>query len=231
MSDAVRVNLMSKLKRNPLRQQLIGHDFFRRIRSESYSRQQSAIFIGQWWHPLHYFPTFLARSVAQFPDIQSKSAAARILNQETGEGNPNRAHEVIYVESMRLAGFDLQETTEMPPFAETEALVASYAEAAQERFSALGFIFATEVADLAMVSGIGESVRRTTGVRDLEWVAIHVEQEPDHVEQADNSLTQEFSESEEIAILASAEQMWGRWIAFFDRLDREVFATSLVSAS
>jgi pyrroloquinoline quinone (PQQ) biosynthesis protein C len=194
------------------------------------TREQVAVFIGQWWHPLHYFPTFLARCVAVLPDIGSKSAVSKILNQETGEGNTKRAHEVVYIDTMERVGFTRAQATEAPPFPETVALVAGYERASEDRFGALGFIFATEVADLVMVSGIGTAVERVTGTRDLEWVNIHVEQEPDHVEEADHTMLRSFNASEESLVMDNAEEMWRLWTAFFDRLENEVFKSALATA-
>ena len=157
------------------------------------TKEQAAILIGQWWHPLHYFPTFLAKCVAALPDIAAKSAIARILNQEAGDGVVSRAHEVIYVDSMEKCGFDRDRVTGAAPYPETAALVEGYRTASEGREIALGFIFATETTDLLMVSSIGKAIERTTGVTDNEWVSIHVEQEPDHVEEANHALLADFS--------------------------------------
>ena len=215
--------LTVRLNENPLRRALIGHEFFQSVKNAPVTLEQVAVFIGQWWHPLHYFPTFLARAVAALPDISSKSAIARILNQETGEGRTQRAHEVVYVDSMKRVGFTAAQASEAAPFTETVALLEGYERASNARYSALGFIFATEVADLAMVSGIGTAVERATGASDIEWVNIHVAQEPDHVEEADHAMLPSFSAGEEASIIEYAEQMWSLWIAFFDRLQRELF--------
>jgi hypothetical protein len=153
-----------------------------------------------------HFPTFLSRSIAVLPGV-AKSAITRILNQEIGGGNPKLAHEVIYVDTMEKAGFERAVVTDSPPFSETADLVAGYGGASAEPLSTLGFIFATEVTDLLMVSGIGAAVEHATGVIDLEWVRIHVEQEPDHVEEANHSLLQDFGPDEEAAILKSAEEI------------------------
>ncbi len=215
--------LEAKLHEHPLRQQLITHRFFDRVKTEPLDRDQVAVFLGQWWHPLHYFTTFLADCVAAIPDIATKSAITKILYQESGEGVPEQAHEVIYADTMEQVGFSRHESTGQAPFEETRLLVALYERTSKERFAALGSIFATEVADLAMVSGIGDAVRRVTGAEELEWVDIHVAQEPDHVQEADNSLDTGFSPDEEARIMESAQAMWSHWIAFFDRLDAEVF--------
>ena len=75
-----------------------------------------------------------------------------------------------------------------------------------------------------MVSGIGVSVGRVTGMKDLEWVNIHVRQEPDHVKEAEHAMLRSFSADEEALVAVNAEEMWRQWIAFFDRIEKEVFA-------
>ena len=82
----------------------------------------------------------------------------------------------------------------------------------------------TEVADLAMVSGIGHAVQRVTGLKDLPWVDIHVQQEPEHVAQVNEAIEPGFSPAEEETVVAAAEEMWRLWIAFFDRLRHVMFA-------
>lgn len=214
----------SRLNQNPLRRKLVQHEFFRRVRAAPTTKEQAAIVVGQWWHPLHYFPTFLARCVSVLPDISAKCAISKILNQETGEGNPAKAHEVLYIDSMECAGFSRAQIAEAVPFAETEALVAGYNRAPATPWGALGFVFATEVADLAMVSGIGAAVEQATGTRDLQWVEIHVQQEPDHVQEANHALLRSFEPAQEALVMDRAEEMWRLWIAFFDRLEKEAFA-------
>ena len=134
--------------------------------------------------------------------------------------------ERIYVTTMESAGFDRATVAEAPPFEETRQLVQRYREASAERLSALGFVYGTEVADLVMVSGIGNAVRRVSGLKDLPWVDIHILQEPDHVDQANEALEAGFSAKEVDQIVASAEEMWTLWIAFFNRLRQVMFAES-----
>lgn len=207
-----------RLAESPVYQKFRDHPFFAAVDSAELTKEQASILIEQWWHPLHYFPTFLARCVAVLPDIASKSAIARILNQEAGGGRASRAHEVIYVDSMERAGFDPARVTGTAPYQETADLVDGYRKAPEARESALGFIFATETTDLLMVSSIGKAVERTTGVTDNEWVAIHVQQEPDHVEEANHALMADFDADGENAVLEAANEMWRLWTAFFDRL-------------
>jgi hypothetical protein len=61
-------------------------------------------------------------------------------------------------------------------------------------------------------------------------VDIHVQQEPGHVEQANEALEVGFSAADFDRIVASAEEMWRLWIAFFDRLRQEVFKEAPVEA-
>jgi pyrroloquinoline quinone (PQQ) biosynthesis protein C len=210
-----------RLTESPVYKQFRDHRFFHAVDSLDLTREQAAILIEQWWHPLHYFPEFLARCVAVLPDIESKSAIARILDQETGEGAAARAHEVVYLHSMRRCGFDPGRISGSAPYRETAALVEGYRNATQTRESALGFIFATETTDLLMVSSIGKAIERTTGIVDNEWVAIHVSQEPDHVAEANHALLAGFTPDEEQEVLAASDEMWRLWTAFFDRLALE----------
>jgi pyrroloquinoline quinone (PQQ) biosynthesis protein C len=119
---------------------------------------------------------------------------------------------------MGKCGFDRDRVIGTRPYPETAALVEGYRAASERRESALGFIVATETTDLLMVSSIGTAIERTTGITDNEWVTIHVEQEPGHVEEAHHALLSGFSAEEEDAVLRAANQMWQLWAAFFDRL-------------
>ncbi|MFI5776791.1 TenA family transcriptional regulator [Nocardia sp. NPDC051570] len=216
-----RLSVGDRLDASPVYRAFREHPFFAGVEGAELTKEQAAILIEQWWHPLHYFPTFLARCVGVLPDIAAKSAITRILNQEAGGGVVAKAHEVIYVDSMRKCGFDGERVTGTAPYPETAALVEGYRRASEGPESALGFIFATENTDLLMVSSIGRAVERTTGVTDNAWVAIHVQQEPDHVEEANHALLTGMSPEQEDAVLRAADQMWQLWIAFFDRLATE----------
>jgi pyrroloquinoline quinone (PQQ) biosynthesis protein C len=214
----VQGRVLDSLKNNALRKNLIHHPFFEAVRSGTLARNDVAVFLGQWWHPLHYFPNFLSRSISVVPNLETKTAICAILSEELGEGNPEKAHERIYVETMTAAGFSRQEVTEAPPLASTRELVQGYERASTAPISALGFMYGTEVADLAMVSGIGAAVRRVSGMKNLPWVDIHVLQEPHHVDEASNALEPELSDEQYGSVVASAEEMWGLWIAFFSEL-------------
>src|ERR1700742_3331670 len=214
--------VLDSLKNNVLRKDLIHHPFFEEIRTGLLTRNDVAIFLGQWWHPLHYFPDFLSRSISVVPRVETKTAICSILFQELGEGDPARAHERIYVETMAAAGFSKQEVAEAPPFESTRKLIQGYQRASTEQISALGFVYGTEVADLAMVSGIGAAVRQVSGLKSLPWVDIHVLQEPSHVDKASDALEPELSSDDFDRVVASAEEMWRLWIGFFSEL-RQVF--------
>lgn len=212
--------VLDSLKNNILRKNLIHHRFFDEVRTGLLTRSDVAVFLGQWWHPLHYFPDFLSRCISVVPRLETKTAICAILFQELGEGDPARAHERIYVETMAAAGFSKQEVAEAPPFASTRNLVQGYQRASTEQASALGFVYGTEVADLAMVSGIGAAVRQVSGLERLPWVDIHVLQEPNHVDKAGDALEPELSSDDFERVVASAEEMWRLWIGFFSELSQ-----------
>ena len=111
--------VLDSLKNNPLRKELIHHRFFSEIKSGQLTRNDVAIFLGQWWHPLHYFPNFLSRSISVVPWLETKTAICAILSEELGEGNAAMAHERIYLETMAAAGFSQQEVAEAPPLEST----------------------------------------------------------------------------------------------------------------
>jgi len=218
--------MTEQLEAHPLRKELIHHPFFKEVRNSDLTRDKVGVFLGQWWHPLHYFPNFLSRTIDAVPVLEMKTAICKILNQELGEGDPARAHEQLYITTMKDAGFDRATVAEAAPFEETRHLVQRYREASADRLSALGFVYGTEVADLAMVGGIGQAVTRVSGMKSLPWVDIHIQQEPEHVEQATEALDVNFTADEVKSIVGSAEEMWRLWIAFFDRLRVELFAES-----
>jgi pyrroloquinoline quinone (PQQ) biosynthesis protein C len=220
--------IRQKLEDNPLRKELIHHPFFKEVKTAAgLDREKVGAFLGQWWHPLHYFPHFLARTIDLLPMLGMKTAISKILYQELGEGDPGRAHERLYVSTMQAAGFDEPTVARAAPLPETARLVDGYRDSTKDRLSALGFAYGTEVADLAMVSGIGNAVRRVCGLQDLPWVDIHVLQEPDHVAQVNEAIEPGFTSDDEQAIVAAAEEMWRLWIAFFDRLRQVMFGAEV----
>jgi pyrroloquinoline quinone (PQQ) biosynthesis protein C len=212
--------VLHSLKSNALRKNLIHHRFFDEIRSGSLTRRDVAVFLGQWWHPLHYFPNFLSRCISVVPELETKTAICAILSEELGEGDSARAHERIYLETMATAGFSQQEVADAPPLESTRKLIKGYECASTEHTSALGFVYGTEVADLAMVSGIGAAVRQVSGLKSLPWVDIHVLQEPNHVAKASTALEPELSIDDYQRVVSSAEEMWRLWIAFFSELSQ-----------
>jgi len=178
--------------------------------------------LGQWFHPLHYFPVFLSRLIAVSKTVEAQTFISKILWQELGQGNPSLAHEKIYIDTMTDAGFDRNTVTSSAALGSTAALVSGYEKASSDYLTGLGFLYGTEVADLAMVSSIGKLVGNCTGQRTLPWVDIHVEQEPDHVETSCKTLMPAFSTAEQSRIVSSAEEMWNLWIAFFAELKKQV---------
>lgn len=215
-----------ELKTHPLRRQLINHELFHNVTANPLSHEGVAMLLGQWWHPLHYFPTFLSRAIAVIPHLETKTAISTILFQELGEGVSAQAHENIYIDTMIDAGFSRQEICHAEASPSTTRLLAGYENASTDSWEALGFVYGTEVADLAMVSGIGKAVRRLSGKQELRWVDIHIRQEPGHVDQATVATHGAFSPDQQQRILSSAEEMWRLWIAFFNSLQSSIWQES-----
>lgn len=185
-------------------------------------RELAVVILGQWFHPLHYFPVFLSRLISVTPDVEAQTYISRILWEELGEGDPLRAHEKIYVETMTAGGFEKPQFTEAPPFAATRRLVDGYERASSEYLSGLGFLYGTEVVDLQMVATIGALMKRCTGLRTLPWVDIHVAQEPGHVESSTQTLDHSLDQDEQHRIVTAAEEMWTLWTDFFKSIQQEI---------
>ena len=198
--------------------------FLKNLKNEcgTLSTEQVLIILGQWFHPLHYFPTFLSRLISVSPDIETQTYVSRILWEELGEGDPRRSHEKVYIETMSDGGFAKEQVAGAPPLNATRRLVEGYEQASANCLSGLGFLYGTEVVDLPMVATIGELMRRCTGKKDLPWVNIHVSQEPGHVNSASETLKVALTPEEQHEIIKYAEQMWMLWIDFFKDIRSEI---------
>ncbi|HEY0727784.1 MAG TPA: iron-containing redox enzyme family protein [Pyrinomonadaceae bacterium] len=189
-------------------------------------RELAVVILGQWFHPLHYFPVFLSRLISVTPSVEAQTYISRILWEELGEGDPQRAHEKIYVQTMVDGGFDRTQFTEAPALAATRKLVDGYERASSEYLSGLGFLYGTEVVDLQMVATIGALMKRSTGLRTLPWVDIHVQQEPGHVESStqtlDHALDHPLNIADQHRVVTHAEEMWTLWKDFFQSIRREI---------
>lgn len=185
-------------------------------------KELAVVILGQWFHPLHYFPVFLSRLISVAPRVETQTYISRILWEELGEGDPARAHEKIYVETMTAGGFEQTQFTEAPALAATGRLVAGYESASREYLSGLGFLYGTEVVDLQMVATIGALMKRSTGLRTMPWVDIHVAQEPGHVESSTQTLDQRLDHDEQRRVVTSAEEMWTLWRDFFKSIRQEI---------
>ena len=200
--------------------------FLKNLKDEcgTLSPEQVVVILGQWFHPLHYFPTFLSRLISVSPDIETQTYVSRILWEELGEGDPRRAHERVYIETISDGGFAKEHVAGASPLNATRKLVEGYKQASTNWLSGLGFLYGTEVVDLPMVATIGELMRRCTGKKDLPWVNIHVSQEPGHVDSANETLKPAFTPEEQREIVKQAEQMWTLWIDFFKDIRDEILS-------
>ena len=191
--------------------------------SESFTKKQVNVILGQWFHPLHYFPGFVSRLIGISPSLAVRTLMSKIVWQELGEGNPERAHETCFVETMMDAGFIYDKFVNVEPLHGTSKLVSEYEEkSANDSLSSLGYVFATEAADLLMVSSIGSAVKSATGKEKLLWVDIHVKQEPDHTECVESSVIQGLSADDGAKVIEAADKMFDIWCGFFTDIEMAV---------
>lgn len=210
------------LLQSPKRLGLIHHPVLKTFQSKPLSKSQVAVLLGQWYHPLYNFPYFLSSCIAHSRELPVQTFISDILYQELGSGNVGDSHLGLYFSTMEDAGFTKEQVGESPAFTSTEKLLAGYRKAAKDPDLALGFLYATEVADLAMVSSIGISVKKSTGKAELPWVDIHVEQEPHHVDSVNQTLEIPLTPERENRIKAAADEMWELWIDFFEEIGENI---------
>ncbi len=194
-----------------------------RSRAGELSKEQLAMLLNQWYHPLHYFPVFLSRIISVAPSLEMQTHVSRILWQELGEGDPERSHEKLFVDTFADAGFDHRDLVGTKPNEATRNLVAGYRESSSNYLDGVGFMYGTEVVDLALVSTVGSLTLGLTGPRQLPWVDIHVVQEPDHVATSIRALTLEMTVAEQNQISQSAERAWELWLGFCTAVKAEMF--------
>lgn len=221
-TTAFATNITDSLSANEQKNELVTFLKNMKVECATLSPEQVVIILGQWFHPLHYFPNFLSRLISVLPNIETQTYVSRILWEELGEGDPRRAHEKVYIETISDGGFAKEQVAGAPPLNATRKLVEGYEQASTNWLSGLGFLYGTEVVDLPMVATIGELMRRCTGKKDLPWVNIHVSQEPGHVDSANATLKPAFTGEEQREIVKQAEQMWTLWIDFFKDIRNEI---------
>jgi hypothetical protein len=221
-TPAISRSRVENLPTNSVRDELVT--YLKQLKEDcgTLPREQAVVILGQWFHPLHYFPVFLSRLISMTPNIDAQTYISRILWEELGEGDPNRAHERIYVDTMVSGGFEKTQFTEAAPLAATEKLIAGYKNASSEYLSGLGFLYGTEVVDLPMVATIGALMKRCTGLRRLPWVDVHVAQEPGHVESSSRPLHQSLNADAQHRVVINAEEMWTLWKNFFVSIRQEI---------
>jgi len=221
-TTAFATNITDSLSANSRKNELVA--FLKNLKNDcgTLATEQVVIILGQWFHPLHYFPTFLSRLISVSPEIETQTYISRILWEELGEGDPRRAHEKIYIATISDGGFAKEQVAGAPPLNATRRLVDGYEQSSTSCLQGLGFLYGTEVVDLPMVATIGELMRRCTGKRDLPWVNVHVSQEPGHVDSANATLKPAFTPEEQREIVKHAEQMWTLWIDFFKDIRNEI---------
>ena len=124
---------------------------------------------------------------------------------------------------MSKIGFDENSLTNSKRLPETEALIRGFQQAVQDGcFTAVAFAYGTEAADLAMVSGIGHALSKSFNLKNLEWVNIHIQQEPDHTDSVDSIFLDTSGKFDENDVLQAARSMWQLWADFFTALSKQV---------
>jgi pyrroloquinoline quinone (PQQ) biosynthesis protein C len=211
-------SILDELKQHPNRLLVAHHPFFKEVRSRQLSAQDVQLFLGQYWYPMHYFPTFLSRLISVTPSAPIQTVISRILWQELGEGTYETSHEQLYVDTMEKAGFPRATIVDVPQLDSTKQLVEGYASASHNYLAALGWLWGTETNDLTIVTGLGKAVSLHSKSKSLPWVEIHAKQEPQHVEDATEVVMFQLTAAERAQVVEAACDTWQRWANFFGEL-------------
>src|SRR5262245_34828978 len=127
MNDKAKGNdILSRLERHAERERVVSHPFLRWIGTEKLTMSQVAVIVGQYWYPIHYFTEFLSKAMAAVSDLPMRVYMSKVLWQELGEGDPTRAHETLYVETMVSAGIDVNDVRGMPALPASNRLIEGY---------------------------------------------------------------------------------------------------------
>jgi pyrroloquinoline quinone (PQQ) biosynthesis protein C len=219
--------LLESLKRNPGHEAVTRHPFFGAVRERSLTREEVTIFLAQYWYPIEFFTTHLASLIAKLPtDGPLRTVVSRLLWQELGEGSYDRAHLYLYLKTMTDAGFAGADIVGAPALDATVRLVDGYRASCGHYLDALGWLYGTEVIDLTICTGLGRAVKNVSGKRELPWLTIHAEQEPDHVVIASAAMGEHasiaHSDLEATRIRAAAEECWRCWRDFFTAMHEQI---------
>jgi pyrroloquinoline quinone (PQQ) biosynthesis protein C len=180
------------MQNHPARLEIFAHNRFIQAAESAMpekvriDKQQAEFMLGQYWPMIKEFTRFLGLAVKLSPDIPTQTAISRILYQELGQGNSRNAHFSIYEQNIIDLGMDIENVRNAERLSSCKKLHAMYADGSVSRATALGYLYATETVDLALVSSIGFVLKTIFGEdKRYPWVDIHVKEEPDHVESAD----------------------------------------------
>ena len=196
------------------------------------NREELTLIFGQYWHLLAYFPDFLAHLITLLPKLEQKSAVARILSEELGNGNIQDAHEGAYFEAIRELGIDENQIRNSTLLPSTEAMMREYHSCATDRVKALGYFASTEFADLWIVSNLGRLMLNALPERKrVKWIDLHVTQEPGHVTDAGQSLKENVEAAELPVIFQHAQNCATRWDDFFVGIYEAIQSDRLESVS
>lgn len=222
-------NLQNILRKDAARLKLINHPVLKYLKDEKLANEQISILLSQWYYPLANFPFFLASSIAHIKILDIQTFLSDILHEELGCGDPQQAHLTLYESTMEDAGFLRSDFVNAGAYRATNNLVDGYKKASKDQNEAIGFVYATEVADLAMVSSIGYAVANFSNktLKELPWADIHIKQEPNHVNNVNNSLDIPIQEDESAVILSSAQSCWKLWSAFFEEIGSKIEISEL----
>jgi DMATS type aromatic prenyltransferase len=210
-------------------ERLPDHPLFQRLAREPAAVAPLwAILANNWVAVGDQFPRWLAHLVARVEDDAMRSVLAKQLNDELGDGDPARAHRVLFqtmladLEPYALAGD--REALLVPGRRFAEGLARNYLE--RPWLEAVGGSLVAEVYGKQVDQAVGALLRRQRDVdpASLTWLVLHETLEQEHASEAIDlaRMTPPTAEAH-AAICRGAEELAALGTRYFDELYEVVF--------
>lgn len=202
--------------------EVLNHPFLNLISNEGIEKNKFSYFIGQWYHLIEFFCPFLSRTISENKSTDIQTFLSKILYQELGSGKPKNSHLKLFIDTFIDAGLEPSVVNgEDERLEQTIAWVEGHRLAAKNENRGLGFVYGTEMLDLGMVKAVGIGATKATGISKLNWVAVHLKEEPDHTSCVNLSVDKLDRESQ-LEVISGVLDVWALWRDFFTGVSKYI---------
>jgi DMATS type aromatic prenyltransferase len=187
-----------------------------------------AILANNWVGIGNHFPRWLAALVARVDDDRVRSVLAKQLDDELGNGDPTRAHRVLFQRMLAdLEPFAMpgdRDALLAPGRAVAKGLARNYLE--KPELEAIGGTLITEVFGKQVDQAIGALLRRQDQIdpASLTWLVLHETLEEDHADESMQLAAMVGADpATHAAVCDGAKQLAALGFSYFDDLYEVLF--------